>query len=276
MKYKAILLFGMIITLSGCVAKKKFAQLESDFKALRDNMNKSEKELSSCIEQNRLYADEIAYLRKQNERLTSNIGEMVMLSKKEAENLQESLQKLREKDLKIYSLQQALSRKDSMTIALVTSLKRAIGNIYDEDIQINVEKGVVFVSISDRFLFKSGSYEINPRAREVLSKVAKIIESKPDMEVMIEGHTDSKPFARGLLEDNWDLSVKRATALVRVLQKEFNINPSRMIAAGRGEYVPVADNNTSEGRAANRRTRIIILPKLEQFYGMIEEELRKQ
>lgn len=270
----ALLAVLPLMIFSGCIAKKKFTELEGKYQITEKNLSKAEIELAKCLEENKKNAEEIEYLRRQNEKLTANLGEMAMLSKKEAENLQQSLQKIKEKDLKIYALQEALSRKDSITIALVTNLKRAIGNIYDEDIQINVEKGVVFVSISDRFLFKSGSYEINTRAREVLGKVAKIIESKPDMEVMVEGHTDNKPFTRGLLEDNWDLSVKRATALVRMLHKEFNINPSRLVAAGRGEYLPVADNATVEGRAANRRTRIIIMPKLEQFYGMIEEELK--
>jgi chemotaxis protein MotB len=199
---------------------------------------------------------------------------MAMLTRQEAENLQNSLQKIQEKDLLITNLHQAITRKDSITIALVTSLKSAVG-IYDEDIEISVEKGVVFVSISDKFLFRSGSYQINERAKEVLSKVAKILEDKSDLEVMVEGHTDNVPFRRGELLDNWDLSVKRSTALVRMLQINFKISPARMIAAGRSEYIPVASNVTKERKAANRRTRIIILPKLEQFFGIIEEGLKK-
>jgi chemotaxis protein MotB len=265
-----------ITVLSGCVAKKKFKELESEYKATDTKLTKAEVELVNCLEEKKKLQGEIDFLRKQNEQLTKNIGDMAMLTKQEAENLQESLQKIKEKDLKIYSLQDAITKKDSITIALVTNLKKAIGNINDEDIQINVEKGVVFVSISDKFLFKSGSYEINSKAKEVLGKVAKIIEAKPDMEVMIEGHTDNVSYKNGLLLDNWDLSVKRSTALVRTLHKDFNIEPARLIAAGRSEYLPVASNDSAEGRAANRRTRIVILPKLEQFYGMIEEELGKK
>jgi chemotaxis protein MotB len=145
----------------------------------------------------------------------------------------------------------------------------------DEDISIDVEKGVVFVSLSDKFLFKSGSYDVNPAAKEVLGKVAKILASKPEFDVLIEGHTDNKAYQNGNLQDNWDLSVKRSTALARILQNDHSVDPSRITAAGRGEYVPVASNDTKEGRSANRRTRIYILPKLDQFYGLIEEEMKK-
>jgi chemotaxis protein MotB len=272
----AFLLLLPFVIFTGCVSKKKFAELEGNLKTTDATLTKTEMELVKCQEVNKKYADEIDYLRKLNEKLSNNLSDMATLTKQEAENLQSTLQKIKEKDLKIYSLQDALTKKDSITIALVTSLKKAIGDIHDEDIQINVDKGVVFVSISDKFLFKSGSYEISPRAKEVLEKVARIIKSKPDMEVMIEGHTDNVAYKKGELIDNWDLSVKRSTAMVRMLQNDFVIDPSRLIAAGRGEHVPIASNATPEGRSANRRTRIMILPKLEQFYGMIEEELNKK
>jgi chemotaxis protein MotB len=270
---------GMLATQS-CVSTKKFRQLDGDFTALKDqhektsqDLGRTQRDLVSCQSENRRLNDELDHLRGMSDRMATTMTEMVVLSRQEAENLQKSLQKIQEKDLQIKTLNDALTRKDSVTIALVTSLKRAVG-IHDEDIQISVEKGVVFVSISDKFLFRSGSYQISTRAREVLSKVAKVLESQPNLEVMVEGHTDNVPFRRGDLLDNWDLSVKRATALVRMLQQEYSIDPSRMIAAGRSEYIPLADNTTVEGRAANRRTRIIILPKLEEFFGMIEQELQ--
>jgi chemotaxis protein MotB len=203
------------------------------------------------------------------------MGDMATLSKKEAENLETSLEKINEKDKQIRSMQDAINRKDSVTFALVTSIKGVIGNLDDEDIQIKVEKGAVFVSISDKFLFKSGSFRLNSNAMGVISKVAKILKAKPDFEVMIEGHTDNVSYRKGDLEDNWDLSTKRATSIVRVLQTDFEIDPARMTAAGRAEYAPISENATAEGRAVNRRTRIIILPKLDQFYGMIEEGLKE-
>lgn len=278
------ILFALVpmLMLGSCVSNKKFNELDAKRATLQDmydkcanDLTRTQRDLLACQSENQLKDREIGHLRAMNERLTGNLGEMAMLSRQEAENLQKSLQKIQEKDLQITALNQALTRKDSMTIALVTSLKGAVG-INDEDITISVDKGVVLVSISDKFLFRSGSYQINTRAREVLGKVAKVLESKPDLEVMVEGHTDNVSFQRGDLLDNWDLSVKRSTALVRMLQRDFNIAPKRMIAAGRGEYVPVADNSSAEGRAANRRTRIIIMPGIDQFFGMIEDELKKK
>jgi chemotaxis protein MotB len=160
-----------------------------------------------------------------------------------------------------------------MTIALVTSLKRAVGTD-DKDIEINVLKGVVMVSISDKFLFKTASYDVSTRANEVLAKVALILKDRPTFEVLIEGHTDNVPFKRGELVDNWDLSVKRATSLARTLVTQFNVAPERLLPAGRGPYVPLESNATAEGRAANRRTRIIIMPKIDEFYALIEEGMK--
>jgi chemotaxis protein MotB len=145
----------------------------------------------------------------------------------------------------------------------------------DEDIQVNVEKGVVFISISDKLLFKSGSTVISDKATSVLGKVAKVVNDKPDMEFLVEGHTDNVPISKQCITDNWDLSVLRATAIVRVLQKDFNVDPARMTAGGRSQYVPLVDNDTAENKAANRRTRIVVLPKIDQFYNMIEQGMKE-
>ena len=272
---KQIILAAAFLTLSAsCVTKKKYADIEGKYKKSESELMTARTQLAVCESDRNKSKEEIEYLRQLNEKLSKNVTDVTQLSSKDAKNLEQSLESLREKDMHIKSLNEALNRKDSMTIALVTSLKGAIGNMDDQDIQINVDKGVVFVNLSDRFLFKSGSYEINNKAKDVLSKVAKIVESKPEMEVLVEGHTDSVPYKNGLLLDNWDLSVKRSTALVRMLQKDFNIAPSRLTAAGRSYYVPLASNETAEGRAANRRTRIVIMPKLDQFYNMIEAELK--
>ena len=164
----------------------------------------------------------------------------------------------------------AVTRRDSVNLALVQSLKGVLGNLDDEDIEINVEKGVVFVSISDKLLFNTGSYVVSNNAKSVLEKVAKVVNNKPDFEFMVEGHTDERSFAKGDLVDNWDLSVKRATSVVRILQKDFGVDPKRMTAAGRAEFVPVSATEMSK----NRRTRIVVLPKIDQFYSMIEEGLK--
>jgi chemotaxis protein MotB len=163
-----------------------------------------------------------------------------------------------------------MAKKDSLNMTLVMNLKGAIGNLDDEDVNIKVDKGVVYIDISDKLLFKSGSYDVTDKAKTVLGKVAQVLKNQPDMEFMVEGHTDNVPYKGAALLDNWDLSVKRATTIVRLLQKEYGLEPSKMAAAGRAEYKPVADNATKEGRAANRRTRIVILPELDQFFKLLE------
>ena len=168
-------------------------------------------------------------------------------------------------------MQDAVTRKDSVTLALVTRLKGVLGNLSDDDIEVNVEKGVVYVSISDKLLFSSGSYMITKRAKDVLGKVAEVVNNRPDLEFMVEGHTDNVPIKTDAILDNWDLSVKRATAVVRILQNDFSVAPERMTAAGRSSYIPLLDNDSPSNRAKNRRTRIVVIPKLDQFYDLIEQ-----
>ena len=204
----------------------------------------------------------------------NTMGNLTTLSQKGAENLERSLESMKEKDLTINSMRDAVTRRDSVTLALVTSLKGTLIDINDKDIEVNVEKGVVFISISDKLLFNSGSYVVSDRAKEVLGKVAKVVLDKPEIEFMVEGHTDNKSIQNEVLIDNWDLSVKRATAVVRVLQNDFGVQPERMTAAGRSYYVPVADNETAENRSKNRRTRIVVLPKLDQFYDLLEQGMK--
>lgn len=263
------------ILLSSCVSQKKYNELEAKQRETQDQLNTATVKLNSCLDEKERMTSEITRLNNTNAALLNNVGDLATLSKKEAENLERSLESIKEKDLAIRSMQDAINKKDSVTLALVTSLKGALGNMSDEDIEINVEKGVVYVSISDKLLFDSGRYNITPRAKEVLGKVATVVKNKPNIEFMVEGHTDNKPISTSMFEDNWDLSVKRATSVVRVLQDDFGVEPARMTAAGRSYYIPVATNETAEGRAKNRRTRIVVLPKLDQFYSMIEEGMEK-
>ncbi|TRO65354.1 OmpA/MotB family protein [Christiangramia sabulilitoris] len=263
------------ILLSSCVSQKKYNELETKQRETQDQLNTATVKLNSCLDEKERMGEQITRLNNTNAALLNNVGDLATLSKKEAENLERSLESIKEKDLAIRSMQDAINKKDSVTLALVTSLKGALGNMSDEDIEINVEKGVVYVSISDKLLFDSGRYNITPRAKEVLGKVATVVKNKPNIEFMVEGHTDDKPIKTSMFEDNWDLSVKRATSVVRVLQDDFGVEPARMTAAGRSYYIPVATNETAEGRAKNRRTRIVVLPKLDQFYSMIEEGMEK-
>ncbi|MCH1418403.1 MAG: OmpA family protein [Flavobacteriaceae bacterium] len=276
-----------LMTLSGtlltsCVSSKKFSELEALQKSTNDLLNAATVKLNTCDEEKAAalanvtsLEEQINFLKSNNQDLISNLGNLTTLSQKGAENLEKSLESLKEKDTRIKSLRDAVTRKDSVTLALVTSLKGVLGNIADEDIEINVEKGVVYVSISDKLLFRSGSFSVNNAAKGVLGKVAKVINDKPELEFMVEGHTDNVPIKVEGTQDNWDLSVRRATAIVRILQKDFGVAPERMTAAGRGEYIPVADNDSSAGRAKNRRTRIVVLPKLDQFYDLINQGMEQ-
>ncbi|MDP5044798.1 MAG: OmpA family protein [Leeuwenhoekiella sp.] len=264
-----------LILLSSCVSQKKYAALEAKQQETQDMLNSATVKLNSCLAQSETLREQIGDLRKTNNSLIDTQGNLTTLSTKGAENLEKSLEQMKEKDLQIKTFRDALNKKDSVTLALVTSLKGAIGNLNDEDIEINVEKGVVYVSISDKLLFNSGRWDVTSRAKQVLGKVATVVKNQPDIEFMVEGHTDSKAISTAVIEDNWDLSVKRATSVVRILQKEFGVPPERMVAAGRSYYVPVASNDTEDGRARNRRTRIVVLPKLDQFYKMIEDGMPK-
>lgn len=261
------------LTLTSCGSKKKITELESQNKEIQDLLNTATIKLNTCLAEKNGLQTQVELLKSSNENLKESITNITHLSARGAESLQKSLESMREKDLRITRLQDALTKKDSVTLALVSSLKREVG-INDPDIEVNVEKGVVFISIADKMLFRTGSYQVSDRAREVLAKVAKVVNSKPDFECMVEGHTDNVPYRSGVLLDNWDLSVKRSTSVVRVLQ-ELGVNPSQLIAAGRGEHVPLVGNTTSDNRATNRRTRVVVLPKIDQFYDMIETEMKK-
>lgn len=276
---KIILLSAVAVLVSACVSKKDYMALEEKQKNTQDLLNTATVKLNSCLSDKaaalarvETMKEQLEDLRKANQDLIDTQGDLTTLTQKGAENLEKSLESLKESTLKITRLQDALNKKDSVTLALVTSLKKEVG-LNDPDIEVNVEKGVVFISIADKLLFKTASYNVTARAKEVLGKVAKVINSKPDFEAMVEGHTDSRSYQSGVLLDNWDLSVKRSTSVIRVLQ-ELGVNPAQLIAAGRGEFVPLVENDNAENRAKNRRTRIVVLPKIDQFYEMIEEEMK--
>ncbi len=276
MKRLLILALSLPLIFTSCVSKKKYAELEQQYNECDDKLSSAKLELASCLEDKNSAKKEISYLKNTNYKLLNSVGDMATLSKTEAENLERSLESIKEKDLQIRTLNEAVNKKDSVTLALVTKLKGAIGNLNDEDIQINVEKGVVYVSISDRMLYNFGSYNVSNEAKAVLKKVAMVVNDNPDIDIMVEGHTDSKEVkSTAGYKDNWDLSTMRATSVVRILQDDYDVPAKRMTAAGRSSYVPLASNDTEEGRAKNRRTRIVILPKLDQFFEMIEEGMEE-
>jgi len=270
------------VLLTSCVSQKQFTELQGTLDTTKQNLVDAKANLTKCIlEKEKVNSnyetlnDQVGHLKKANNALLENLGNMASLSRKEAENLEKSLENIKEKDLRIRSMQDAITRRDSVTLALVTSLKGVLDDINDPDIEVNVEKGVVYISLSDKLVFNTGSFVVSDRAKVILGKVAKIVNDKPDIDIMVEGHTDNVSIKNDVVEDNWDLSVKRATSVVRILQNDFKVAPERMTAAGRSSYIPIADNATDRGKAKNRRTRIIILPKLDEFYNLLEEGMKK-
>ncbi len=279
------------LVLFSCVSSKKFKAAQADYATLQTKHTQLQGELNTCIDDkaslNRQKAalegdvsslngkisdlnKQIDFLKANNTSALKQLEDLSVITAAQAESIKKSLENIGAKDSYIQTLQQSLARKDSLNLALVMNLKGAVGNMDDEDINIKVDKGVVYIDISDKLLFKSGKYEVTPQAKTVLGKVAAVLKNQPDIEFMVEGHTDNVPYNGGVLQDNWDLSVKRATSVVRLLQKQYGLDPAKMAAAGRGEYKPLQDNGTKEGKAANRRTRIVILPQLDQFFQLLE------
>ena len=277
MKKIAIIAFAGFIGLTSCVSKKKYTALETQNTQTEGELSTAKMELASCLDKQKASTTEIDYLKSINNQLLHSNNSLSALSAQESANLEKFLESLSEKERQVKSLQNALNKKDSVMFALVSSLKGEFIAADDEDIQIEVEKGAVFVSISDKMLFDSGDAKLSKDAKDVLEKVARVLNNQPDMEVMVEGHTDNKGFKDGAaIKDNWELSVQRAASVVRVLQDDYNVDPSRLIPAGRSYYTPIASNDTKEGRAQSRRIKVVILPKLDQFYGMIEEGMESE
>ncbi len=278
-----------VLLLGSCVSKKKYTAIQASNATLNNKLDECNRGLDACRGEKSVLEARMAELENKNQHLKDQVGElnntnaallnsvntMATLTKQEAANLERSLEQIQEKDLRIRSLHDALSKKDSVTLALVVSLKSSLGNLNDTDVTVNVEKSVVFISLSDKMVFTSGSTDISARATEVLQKVATVVNGKPDMEVLVEGHTDDVPIKKDCIKDNWDLSVLRATSITRVLTEKMGVAPGRVTAGGRSQFVPLVANDTPENRSTNRRTRIVILPKMDQFYGMIEEGLKQ-
>ena len=293
-----VLSLALCLTMFSCVSKKAMQSVQSDLALANTQLGKCGESLNDYMkrlaaaeqEKERLKGDiktaqsnsqirdeqikdlkeQITDARKQRDKTVEQVGDLTVLSQSASNNIKATLAQLEGKDKYIKLLQAAKSKADSINLALAVNLTGVLTDgVNDKDVDIKVDKTVVFINLSDNMLFQSGSASITTKANEVLGKIAKIVESRPDLEVMVEGYTDNQPINKVCFDDNWDLSVKRATSVVRVLQKTFKIDPNRLIAAGRGEFNTLATNDTPEGRSTNRRTRIIILPKLNQFYDLL-------
>lgn len=266
------------VVLSSCVSQKKYAEMEDSLNKKSQELIDVKADLMKCrVEsESRVVSleQQVESLKKDKEKTLEYVDNLTVLSKSASDNIKETLSQMAKKDEYIQHIQKAMNRKDSINLALGFKLKSVLKEGFnDEDIVVDVEKTVVYISIADKLLFKSGSATISSEAKRVLGKVAEVVGAQPDMEVMVEGYTDNKPISTADMKDNWDLSVKRATSVVRVLQDDFNIDPKRLIAAGRSEYLPLESNDTVEGRARNRRTRIVLMPKLDQFFDLLESKV---
>ncbi len=283
---QALLIGSTSLLMFSCVSKKKFAAEQLRYTELSAKQAQLQSQLSACQDSSAAFAKrraqlegeidalnkQIAFLKENNNTVINQLKDLSVLSTTQAESIKKSLDNLGAKDAYIQGLQSEMSRKDSLNMALVMNLKGALNDVNDQDVEIKVEKGVVFISISDKMLFKSGSYNVTDKAKVVLGKVAQVLNANPDIHFLVEGHTDNVPITTEAIKDNWDLSVLRATAVTRILQNNYKIDPARMTAGGKGEYAPITSNDDAAGRAANRRTRIVIQPQLDQFFQLLEKK----
>lgn len=262
--------------LSSCVSKKKYVELEEDYNNTRSNLQQTRVEKEELEDRlNAIEARVADYNAKINSLKDENdqkleMNDLTAMSNQNKEQMRETLRKVDPEKLR-----EARTLEDSINIAVSYNLEQSINDGPSDDIEISVDKTVVMIDVSDKLLFNSGSYRVSKNAYPLLSKLADVINSEPSMEVMIEGHTDDRTIVEGShLQDNWDLSVRRSTAIVRLLQDRFNVNPEKLIAAGRSSYHPVVENTNNNNRAKNRRTRIVILPNLDKFLAMLDSENR--
>lgn len=302
---KSIILLLALASLSSCVSKKVFLDMQTSRDEARLATERLQADLNNCNQQaadlrnqvaslsqslrnkendllvmetqlqnekNKVHAleQQMEYFKSTNANLLDRLSDLSVVSKTGAESIKKSLEALNEQNKYIKDLTSSIQRKDSLNLILVMNLKRSLADINDEDVKVEVRKGVVLISISDRMLYKSGSAEISPAAEAVLGKIAKVINDYKEFDILVEGHTDSVPISNACMADNWDLSTKRATSVVRLLQQKYAVAPERMTAGGRSEFIPKSTNTTAEGRRLNRRTEIVILPQLDQFFQLLE------
>ncbi len=297
-----VMLICLGLSMFSCVSKKHFASLQTQLDAANkdlgncgESLNEYMSKLTTCQRENERLKGQVSGkdntlelkqeqitdlktqvedLKQQRDKQVDQVGDLTVLSQSANENIKETLNQLAQKDEYIHLIQAAKTKADSINLALAVNLKGELKDgIEDNDVEVRVDKTVVFINLSDKMLYQSGSSNITSRANDVLGKIATIIKSRPGFEVMVEGYTDNVPIKNSCTSDNWDLSVKRATSVVRALQTNYGVDPNRLIAAGRGQYNTLASNDTAAGRSTNRRTRIIILPKLDQFYDLLNPDM---
>lgn len=262
---------SLLTLTAGCVSQGKYNTLRADYDAsqtaLADARAKTQT-LEGLLEQAR---QQNADLRSQYDALQKTLEQSILTNQSGNVNISKLVDEINASNKYIKRLVEAKSKSDSLLMALSTRLTRSLDTSELKDVDVKVLKGVVYISLADNMLFKTGSYQISPAAMEILSKIAKIIKDYKNYSVLVEGNTDNVPISRTNIRNNWDLSALRASSVVQVLQNKFDVDPSRLTAGGRGEYNPIATNETPQGRQLNRRTQIIITPSLDQFMDLIDK-----
>ncbi|QYN51731.1 MULTISPECIES: flagellar motor protein MotB [Apibacter] len=274
---KLALLSSVGFLAMSCVSRKEFEQAKANYESCLERNVEKDRSITSLKERNKSLEEQMNLIRKQNDVLQQNLADCMATGKAGTVNIDKLISQINESNAYIKRLTEARAKNDSLNLALSNKLKRSLDNLNDSDVDVQVQKGVVFISLSDKMLYKSGSYDVLPTAENVLEKVAKIINDYKDYDVQVQGYTDNDQFknsAAGCIRDNWDLSAMRATSVVKMLQTQFGVDPARLLAGGHGEYQPKVPNTNPENKAVNRRTEIVILPKLDQFMQLMDQKVK--
>lgn len=266
-----VAVFGAALLLASCVSRKQYDALNLNYKQSLENLSERQREIQDLKSQNSALASENNLLKGQHDALKSSLDACLSNQGKSSVNIDKLVGEINASNKYIKQLISTNARNDSLNLALSNKLKRSLDNVADQDVQVKVLKGVVMISLSDNMLYKTGEFAVQPKAREVLGKVASVINDYDTYSVLIEGNTDNVPLnSASVPRDNWDLSALRGTSIAKILQNEFGVNPNRITAGGRGEYNPKTTNASVSGRAENRRTEIIIMPKLDEFMKLMD------
>ncbi|MDE7345154.1 MAG: OmpA family protein [Muribaculaceae bacterium] len=280
MKVKIIALIAVLFGLAAtsCISNKKYAELQGKYNDLQSEYNSTREQLITTSAEAKNLTSQLDVANRSNDELKKGMSQLKHTLDKSLEannqgsaNISKLVDEINASNKYIKQLVEAKSKSDSLNIALTNRLTRSLSNDELKDVDVKVLKGVVYISLADNMLFKSGSYEVSDRAMETLSKIAKILKDYKDFDVLVEGNTDNVPISKTNIRNNWDLSALRASSIVQVLQTKFGINPQRLSAAGRGEFNPITDNDSEVGKQRNRRTEIIITPKLDDFMDLIDK-----
>jgi chemotaxis protein MotB len=289
---KIIVLFLLIILTNSCVSKKKFVEMQDEYTTFkttsRDNISKAKNDLKDRDKQIVAYEaatktrnkeldirakhiknldEQIDFLRKTNSKLLDRMTNLTLMSKAGADSMRKSMETINEQSQYIENITAAIQRKDSLNLSFMVTLKRMINNdIADEDFSVKARKGLVCISVTDKVFFSSNNANVNQKGENTLEKIAKALNGHPDLDILVESHTDNSPVSADGFKDNWDLSAKRATAITRLLQSRFGVQPDRIFAGGRSEYAPKEYSGTEPNKKLNRRIEITVMPKLEQFF----------